>query len=96
MASNNNQPILVSLLNAQTDTIDAHKKLIGYMNKHISELEQLYAVTKKELDSAKSEINALNGTIDDLKRDNMNHQEEVEVANMLDELEDAKPEEINL
>jgi hypothetical protein len=73
-----NQPLLISVLNAQTDTIDAHKKLIGYMNKHITELEQLFAITKKELDNAKSTITALNETIDDLKRDNITIRETVE------------------
>jgi len=91
MASANQQPLLISVLNAQTDTIDAHKKLIAYMNKHITELEQLCVATKKDLDNAKSVITTLNGTIDDLKRDNMVKQEEADVASMLEELEDANP-----
>lgn len=91
MASTNQQPLLVSLLNAQTDTIDAQKKLIAYMNKHITELEQLCVVARKDLDNAKSVIATLNGTIDDLKRDNIAKQEANDVANMLEELEDAQP-----
>lgn len=91
MASANQQPLLVSLLNAQTDTIDAHKKLIAYMNKHITELEQVCVTLKKELDTARNDITALKGTIDDLKRDNMVQQEAADVATMLEELEDARP-----
>ena len=84
MASANQQPLLISLLNAQTDTIDAQKKLIAYMNKHITELEQVCVAIKKDLDTARNDIAALNGTIEDLKQDNMVQQH----ATML---EDAKP-----
>ena len=59
MAQPNQSNILVSLINAHTDTIDAHKKLMAYMQKHLNELEQLYLGTKKDFDAVTATVTKL-------------------------------------
>jgi chromosome segregation ATPase len=65
------QNVLVSLINAHTDTIDAQKQLMAYMKKHINDLEQAYVAAKKELDNMNATVYNLNVTIEQMKKDNI-------------------------
>ncbi len=63
MANNSQQNLLLTLISAHTDTIDAQKRLMIYMNKHITELEQYCSNLSKELESVKKQNDELKAPV---------------------------------
>jgi len=65
------QNFYAALINSHNDTIDAHKRLMEYMRKHISELEQVYSNSRKEVEEYKALALRQQETIDRMTKDNM-------------------------
>jgi polyhydroxyalkanoate synthesis regulator phasin len=60
------QNLVITLVNAHAETIEAQKKLMNYMSKHIADLEQSYNAKCKELDALKQESDQLRTRVNEL------------------------------
>jgi len=86
MAQQQQQNILATLIQSHTDTIDAHKQLMVYMRKHISELEKVCAQSNKVAEEYKALSLRQQETIDRMTKDNMETDQQDDLAESESEL----------